>query len=59
MIDRPLARRIINRVQKLQTEARYGVPENREKNLEQAISTLDLLYDVLHLDEDIKVINIH
>ena len=60
MIDKVLARRVINRIQKSMLTAQYGdSAEARERALLKASSLIDLLYDVLHLETlEINTINI-
>lgn len=56
-IDRDLARKFLNRLQKALINVQFGEETKRDSELAKAIGIADLLYDILHLEE-IEMIDI-
>lgn len=51
MIDKWLARRVLNKVQKDLLKAQEAGTDEAMSYVMKAYSELDLMYDILHLDE--------
>ena len=59
MIDKWLARKVLNKIQKDNIELLQSlgnITENQQKLMQHIIGELDLMYDILHLD-NIEIID--